>query len=397
MWVFVPRAQDSRSKALDGSHSALLRSVPSQHAQPAELRTLAYFRERTGPSLSDFSVFTQHMFRTIIPLLSASEDAVRSMTIALAARQELLSCAPQRLYSLSAVRSNAVASALGMLTQPSCNLVAVLLCGLLFIGYECLQDPNDIDPDTSIRHLGAGLRILEEQHIDSETRKRLPASVRDMIDNHLEPMYLQMEMMLCLFNAPIHTICDLSTYDSSDTPPALPSRFTDLVSARDHFFKIYRWQFLFRATGTKPWTPTSQAFQTVRQVFVEWHTLIMAYNDRLGDTSPDDLLREKLTTVVSHWSLLMVALIHSTVITPRHGGSPFLPDGGRLKFSVVDLTNPVFVTTTFIIDARSLGLLQIFDWTDRGLVGDPALRIWPVVEIRRLEDGSGRGMVTMKM
>jgi hypothetical protein len=61
------------------------------------------------------------------------------------------------------------------------------------------------------------------------------------------------------------------------------------------------------------------------------------------------------------------------------------------------LTDPTYVIVTFIVDKRSLSLLEICDWTETGLSGDPSLRIWPVAEVRRLEDGSGRGIVKLRM
>jgi hypothetical protein len=326
------------------------------------------------------------------------------MTIALATRQELLSCSPDNLLALSSVRSEAFSATIKALTQPDCDLVAVLLCGLFFIGYECLQDPMDINPDTSVRHLGSGLRILEEYHTSNKTHT---SSVTDIIREYLEPMYLQMEMMFSLFSTPVHTIRDVSLSSTAARRPVLPARFTNLHEARRWFLSIYRWQYHYRADGNKIWSATSSAFSIVRAVFVEWYALIMAYNDALSNSAGDVLERQNLMTVVSHWSLLMVGMVHSTAsaTSPFSSqstlgtglGSPFLPNGGRLKASVVDLTDPTYVIVTFIVDKRSLSLLEICDWTETGLSGDPSLRIWPVAEVRRLEDGSGRGIVKLRM
>ncbi|KAJ9613333.1 hypothetical protein H2200_003275 [Cladophialophora chaetospira] len=342
-------------------------------------------------------------FDQVIPLLSETESAVRHMSVALATRQELLGCPPDKLYDLSALRAEALSGAIKDLTYPGCELVTVLQCGLFFIGYECLQDPMDINPDTSVRHLGAGLRILEEYHAGKAT---YTDSIIDIIQNNLDPMYLQMEMMFSMFNTPIHTIRDPISVQDVTRRPRLPARFTDLQGARRAFFEIYRWHYHFRAGSSQPWTTTSPAFLSVKAVFLEWHALVMAYNDTLGDAPAEVLQKQSLTTLVSHWSLLMVGMVHSTASastsTTLSGantgtGSPYLPNGGRLKTSIVDLSDPEEVVVTFIVDARSLSLLEICDWSDNGIIGIPTLRIWPVAEVRRLEDGSGRGIVRLRM
>ena len=397
----MPNAKESSLEVTTAS--PLSRSLPIENATGEKLRALLFFWERTSPSLSAFTRFTKQFFFDTVPQLSAVEHAVRSMTVALAARQELLNCPADRLYYLSMVRSSAVKDTVNDLTQPGCSIVAILVCGLFFIGYECLQDPTDINPDTSVRHLGAGLRILEEHHATTLSSRRLPSSVTEVLEEYLEPVYLQMVMILSTSNNPIHTNRDLSMPYNNAKPPKLPPRFTDLVSARNTFLQIYRWHYLYRAEGNKSWTPTSSAFQTVRGLFIEWYTLIMAYSETLGEAGKDEVVRQKLRTMVSHWTLLMVGMVHSTATSNRNGiaggaaGSPYLPHGGRLKTSVVDLMDPDVVTITFIVDARSLRLLEICDWTDEGLSGDPALRIRPLAEVRRLEDGSGRGVVRLRM
>ena len=376
--------------------------MPLNHAELPELRALSFFRERTSPSLSAFSKFTKQLWIEVIPQLSETISAVRHMTVALATRQELLSCSPEKLYELSAVRSQALSATIKDLTHPQCDLVAVLMCGLFFVGYECLQTPMDINPDTSVRHLGAGLRILREYHAENPT---YTDSTKRIIRDYLEPMYLQMEMMFSIFNTPIHTIRDLFTIQLDAIQPRLPARFIDLQSARRAFFEIYRWHYHYRAETSRLWTPTSPAFRTVKTVYIEWYALVMAYNDQLGGTPADVLEKQNLMTVVSHSSLLMVAMVHSTVSVSTSAEmsgeavgvtSPYLPNGGRLKTSVVDLTDPKYVTVTFIVDEDTLNLLEICDWSETGLTGDPTLRIWPVAAVRRLDDGSGRGIVRLR-
>jgi hypothetical protein len=231
-------------------------------------------------------------------------------------------------------------------------------------------------------------------------------------------MYLQMEMALSMFNTPIHTVRDISTSHIDARRPKLPARFINLNAARNAFHGIYRWQFHYRAADDNDWSFTSPLFHTVRDVFLEWHGLVMAYNDTLGNSPAAKLERENLVTMVSHWSLLMVSLVHSTAfLTPAQAnknaqpkfevsdpllcdvipGSPYLPHGGRLKTVLVDVTDPDYVIVSFIVDARLLSILEICDWTETGLSGDPALRIWPVADVKRLRDGSGRGIVTWRM
>ncbi|KAJ9614530.1 hypothetical protein H2200_002667 [Cladophialophora chaetospira] len=270
-------------------------------------------------------------------------------------------------------------------------------------------------PGTSVRHLGAGLRILEESRASNRMQTE---SVKQILRDYIEPMYLQMEMALSMFNTPIHTIRDISTSYIDAKRPRLPARFVNLNAARNAFHKIYRWQYHYRAADDKEWSFTSPVFHTVRDVFLEWRGLVMAYNDTLGNSPADKMERENLVTMVSHWSLLMVGLVHSTTLSSQasarevtqhkfevsdpllcdvSAGSPYLPHGGRLKTFLVDLTNPEYVIMSFIVDARLLSILKICDWTETGLSGDPTLRIWPVADVKRLGDGSGRGLVRWRM
>lgn len=400
-WLFVSETEKQHLGATVAPSPPT--SLPLYYMQASEMRALAFFREQTTPSLSAFSKFTTNFWMQLIPQVSETESAVRHMAIALASRQELLYCSPERLQHLSMIRSDAVATSVNYLTQPDCNIVAVLLCGLFFTGYECLQNPMEIDSGTSVRHLGAGLRILEEhRRAIASNRESLTSSVEDVVRNFLEPMYLQMEMMLSMFTTPIHTVRDLSSSSADAKLPHLPPRFTDLQHASRIFFRIYRWHYHYRAEQNESWTPTSNVFQTVRKVFLDWYTLIMAYNDSLDSGSKDDNVRHNLMMMVSHWSLLMVGMVHSTAspTTAVQGqcfGSPYFPHGGRLKTSIVDLSHPTFVTVNFIIDAQSLQLLEICDLTEEGLSGDPSLRIWPAAEVRKLDDGSGRGIVSLRM
>lgn len=320
--------------------------------------------------------------------MAHAEPAVRHMTIALAARQEAASCSPDDLYGLSRVQSNAFSSALHLLVrpQPEVSTLAILMSCLLFVGYEAFQDPMEMT-SASVKHLGAGLRILEDRSIMAS----LPStsSCAEAVHLYLEPMYLQLEMMLSMLMTPI------ATYRQRDMSvdleqPKLPSRFQNLVAARVAFYKICRWHFVFRSQGVNEWTHQSPAFLTVRSLFLEWHRLIMLYNDTLPLT--DLVQKHGLLSMVSHWRLYMVSLVHSASAplgTVPGSGSPYLPNGGRLKTSLVDLMDPEHVRITFIVDRQTLPMLEVCDWSDCGLLCDPALRIWPTAEIRKLADGRG--------
>ena len=360
--------------------------------EPEQLRAIQFFQEQTIPILAAFSNFTERFWKHFVQQMSHNEASVRHMTIALATRQEADSCPPAELYGLSRIRSNAFSSALKLLTQPQPQIdtLSVLMCCLLLVGYEAFQDPFEMD-SSSVSHLGAGLRILQ----DHSTLAPCPStnSHTEAMHMYLKPMFFQMEMMLCMFKTPIVTHFDRSSSIYQEQPK-LPRRFVDLISARNMVFRICRWQFAYRAQGTKAWTSDSPAFRLVRFTFLEWHKLIMLFNDTLSSTDLEQ--RQNLITMISHWRLLMVSFVHSTA-TPLHNGtgSPFLPDGGRLKTSLVDLSDPSRVKVTFIVDKMTLPMLQICDWTEAGLPCDPALRIWPIADVRVLEDG--RGLVRLIM
>jgi hypothetical protein len=239
----------------------------------------------------------------------------------------------------------------------------------------------------SVKHLGAGLRILE----DRPTMAALPStgSYSEAVHIYLHPMYLQLEMMLCMLTTPIATHRRQDSNEDLERP-RLPGRFQHLVAARIAFYRICRWHFLFRAQGANEWTAESPAFLTVRSLFLEWHRLIMLYNDAL--TSTDLAQKRALLSMVSHWRLYMVALVHSAAAPPgtvAGSGSPYLPNGGRLRTSLVDLMDPDHVRITFIVDSDTVPMLEVCDWSDSGLLCDPTLRIWPTAEIRKLADGRG--------
>lgn len=389
-WIFEPRTVTHQPSI------PFLLGLSSTPATLPELRALSFFREQTTPILGSFSKFTIEFWNQLIPQLSQSESAVRQMTIVLATSQELASCAPRDLYGLALVRSTAFTTALKLLTQaqPPCSVVAILMCALLLVGYEAFQDPTEMKLD-AVSHLGAGLRILEE-HEANAIHQPTTSSVSQAIQSYLEPMYLQMEMMLSIFNTPIATQQDRRSSSMGITRPKLPTRFHDLAAARTTFFRICRWHYSVRAETAQPWTRRSPAFLSVRQAFLDWNSLLMQYNDTLGAT--DTAQRQGLISMASHWRLLMAALVHSTapsLASRPTTGSPFLPHGGRMKTSLVDITDPRRITVAFIVDRRSLPMLEICDWSVGGLLCDASLRIWPVAEVRKLQDG--RGVVKLVM
>lgn len=353
-----------------------------------ERRAIQFFQEQTSPILAAFSKFTLRFWEHFIARMAHAEPAVRHMSIALASRQEAASCSPDELYSLSRLRSHAFSEALQLLVrpQPQISTLAVLMSCLFMVAYEAFEDPMEMTT-ASVKHLGAGLRILEDQ----STMAALPAtkSHEEAIHVYLQPMYLQLEMMLSMLRTPIatHFRRDL---DEDLERPRLPNHFPHLVAARDAFYRILRWHFVFRAQRANEWTAHSAAFITVRSLFLDWHRLLMIYNDTLPLT--DLAQRRGLLSMVSHWRLYMVALVHSADMAPNAvagSGSPYLPHGGRLKTSLVNLIHPDHVKMTFIVDQQTLPMLEICDWGDSGLLCDPALKIWPTAVVRKLADGRG--------
>lgn len=354
-----------------------------------ERRALQFFRYQTSPILAAFSKFTQRFWEHFIARMALAEPAVRHMTIALATRQEGASCSPDDLYGLSRLRSHAFSSALQLLVrpEPQTSTLAILMSCLLFVGYEAFEDPTEMTA-ASVKHLGAGLRILEDQ----TTIATLPStsSYAEAVHVYLQPMYLQLEMMLSMLTTPIVT--HRRQHSNGDLgKPKLPSHFRHLIAARIFFYKILRWHFAFRAAQeANKWTPEGASFLTIRSLFLEWHRLVMLYNDTLPLT---DLVQKRaLLSMVSHWRLYMVALVHSAAAIPGTSagtGSPYLPRGGRLKTSLVDLIDPDSVKISFILDKQTLPMLEFCDWSDSGLLCDPSLRIWPTAEVRKLADGRG--------
>jgi len=363
-------------------------STTALRTDPQERRAVQFFQERTTPILAAFSKFTERFWHSFIGQMAHAEPAVRHMTIALATRQEAAGCPPDDLYGLSRIQSNAFSSALRLLVrpQPEVSTLAILLSCLLFVGYEAFQDPMEMTP-ASVKHLGAGLRILQDQSIMAS----LPStsSCAEAVHLYLEPMYLQLEMMLSMLMTPLATYRRRGA-NADLEQPKLPSRFQHLLAARITFYRIFRWHFAFRSHGINEWTRQSPAFLTVRSLFLEWHRLVMLYNESLP---PTDLVQKHgLMSMVSHWRLYMVSLVHSASAlagTVPGSGSPYLPDGGRVKTSLVDLMDPKHVRITFIIDRQVLPMLEVCDWSDCGILCDPALRIWPTAEIKKLADGRG--------
>ncbi|KEF52993.1 uncharacterized protein A1O9_10901 [Exophiala aquamarina CBS 119918] len=190
--------------------------------------------------------------------MALAEPAVRCMTIALATRQEAASCSPDDVHGLSRLQSNAFSSALHLLVhpQPEISTLAVLMSCFLFVGYEAFQDPMEMTPP-SVKHLGAGLRILE----DRSTMAFLPStsSCAEAVHLYLEPMYLQLEMMLSMLMTP-RAMYRRRNMNEDLEQPKLSRRFQHLVAARVALYRICRWHFVFRAQEVNEWTRKSPRF-----------------------------------------------------------------------------------------------------------------------------------------
>jgi hypothetical protein len=389
--------------------------IITTHMDSQRARALQFFRERTSVSLGSFSKFTKSYFEVVLPLLSEEEEAVRSMAIAVATKQELLSDTAEDNSSLHLLQSTAYSQAVSHLTRPDVNVIAAIQGSLLLMSFECFNSPLDLDPGTGVRHLGAAIRILNEHRASMETAtSQRRNSIPNLLYDYVEPMCLGLEVMLSFFRTPMYTIRNMETASNDAREPDLPSEFTDLLSARTSFSRIVRWSYHYRAQladENEPWTLNCPAFKLIRRHFLAWHDRALELMSSFSKSKDAKHLKPVLVTMISQWSLLMVAFSYSTVpfdstisTLPSTTSSkqltlqpPYLPEGGRLKTSIVDLTSPKYMTTTFIVGARTLRLLEICDWTATGLEGDFDLQIWPTAEVRVLEDGSGRGIVRLRL
>jgi len=363
-WIFDSESEPGSS----GQWLSLSRLTPTSSGRADEQRALLFFSEKTTPLLAAFSQFTLHFWNSLLPQLTQSEAAVRHLSIALASRQEMCSCAPSDLLRLSRLRSEHYSAALRVLTRSDspCSLVVVLMCCLLFVGYENFQDPAEQNADGLV-HLAAGQKILDERARRGINRAD-PAT--PVIDAFIEPMYLWLELVSSMFNTPSSGQAGI-VFPTNITCPRLPTHFSSLVVARRAFFEICRWRY--HCDDSVP------AFRHVRSLLLRWHRLLMGYHDSLSESAT--LEKMMVQALTAQYRLLFAGIVYSA-------RSDFSGDS-RFRPYRVDLSDPSRIVVDFTIPHRCLLILYDIGLEKVVTSNDTKLRLWPLAEVRELDDGRG--------
>ena len=120
-------------------------------------------------------------------------------------------------------------------------------------------------------------------------------------------MFLQMELMFCMFCQPDR----IAYYDSGQTQPQvphIPPKFISLEFARDAFYHICLRRYALSSAGAA-WSASSPAFQEVILLVRQWHWAVDAYVT--SDCERNDVERKRAFYLKQQASLLVGALLYS--------------------------------------------------------------------------------------
>ena len=361
--VFPPIAQDPAPSL----------PLPIEMLEPAEQRALHYFRENTMRTITGFTSYTETFWNSLIPQLSQSERAVQHIIIAIATKCEA-GHFPDRADELAPFCLKHHSLALQCLTTPDTGSVdeeILLVSCVAFIFFERMHDPLALD-GRYLDYVVAGLKILRE-------RAKARGDVKpdregfNLIDNFIEPMFLQIELAFCMFCQPDRIVY----FDQNQTrpqAPQIPEQFTDLMQARDMFFNICFWRYVLFADG-ESWTESSRAFREIHALIVRWHNAIDAYMN--SDYQDNEEEHNRAFALKQQVCLLVGALLYSVRTD--------VPVRCYCRPSLVDLSVPTKISIFVRInEGRKVNLSGINTGVPANLKVS-GLWLWPHAKRMRVE------------
>lgn len=331
-----------------------------------EKRAIQFFNEQTAPTMQTFTSYTKHFWSLLVPQVASSEPSIRHITIAMASRQEKkLAATTSEVARLQHMESKHFASSLSSLPngQTVGEMEVILLASALFVGYGNFQDVEHQSAQ-HMQHLCSALRILHERADNSR-----PTATSDIIDETLQPMFARLGFLLSVFMAPR----GVNEYSIALEPvePVLPSKFEDILQVRRYFLHIccYRYHHAFRE---RPWTCLAPGFLAVRQMLLDWHNLLLAYQGGLNAHSVAE--HQRITVMLSQFRLIFVAFIYS-------GRTDLHMNADHPRPSHVEVVDKEKVSIAYDLPGRYLRLLPALDWESVPLRDPLQVRLWPVADI----------------
>lgn len=328
----VPRPMVFDPEASANNPHAPRAPIPLVPTDPLEQRSLAYFREKTAPNLTGFTSFTNTFWTSLVPQLGQYEPAVRHITIAVAAKHEIVSqsraAEPDSLpEELSTLCIGHYSLAVRALTQPppttnTFSAEVLLVCCVAFIAFERLQS-RDLHSTQYVPHVIAGLRILEQQERqnarDRASSKREPPKEFNLIDSFIEPMFFQIKFVLSMFRQPerlvISSTCGTDPHVRMAQTPEIPQAgFSSLKMAEEIFHRICWWRYYLSLKSSEhspvDWSSFSGEFKTIQLLLANWDVALHEYISSLDPT--DDHERCRSIALLEQAQLLAGALLYST-------------------------------------------------------------------------------------
>ena len=241
---------------------------------PRQQRALAHYMDRTRKELAGFTSFTDRFWNVLIPHLSITEPTFRHLAITIATRHEITLTAKENTEDLYEFCSQEHCLTLELFSKLDAARHAdlLLLSCIAFIAFERLTDPTGMEA-RYLPYVMAGLKILGE-------RRRAPLrqnsfSSSSLIESFIEPMFLQIELMFCIFCPPSRILGN----EVENTPmarPVIPACFSSIKDARNLFAQICVWRYHISMTAL-PWDKYSEAFQSIWSLIGEWNQAFAAY------------------------------------------------------------------------------------------------------------------------
>jgi hypothetical protein len=349
---------------------------------PRERRALLFFDERTGPTLTGFTSYTEIFWVSVIPQLCQSEPAIRHIVIALATKHEAVLNESDSVSSeeLSLYCTSQHSLAINSLTEQSCppNTEILLVSCVAFIAFERLQDPTGLD-GRYLDYVVSGLKILRER---ANSRQAAETDEFNMIDNFIEPMFFQIELLFSMFCNPQRIFAN-STQQYQQPCPNIPSAFSSLHSARDSFFQICTWRYTLFHAG-RPWSSTSAAFLEIRTLMIRWQD---AFDGYLVTVLPSDSTEMKRAySLRQQVQLLVGAMLYSG----RDDVSPYMCSIPE----VVDLSIPSKILVFIRIKGdRKINLTGI-NAGRPAILKESGIWLWP--HAKRITVHGGEDLVSLE-
>ena len=375
------QADTARDVVSLSQNACLTNSVSTSTRQPEEQRAFQFFCERLAPILASFTVFTDNFWKTTIPQVSHSEAVIWHMLVAIGSQQEMVSRVPHddttnvdHLY-LKHLYLKHHSQALTITTQTKSKwaVEVVLMACMMFIVSE---NGHGIDTITTggLFHLIFGLKILKEwkrNHCNSRTTS-------DIISTVIEPMFLQLEIVLSLFSMPPSATIGI-IYDKEDVRPRLPESFSDLFIAQHLFINIWRWRFQQKGA----WTASSLAFKEIHVLLTAWHRLLVSYVRALNDAEIMEKYRGM--TLIAQYRLLYLAFMYSTRTD--------IPETNRIRPSLVDLSNLGKIIFSYVLPPCAVSEQTDLNWQVDMALDQDQVRLWPITETA--QSSGHRGVIRL--